>query len=44
VPVVAVLNIQGCVYIAAGLMVLLLLRPARSTPATEEPNLIADNI
>jgi len=44
VPVVAVLSIQGGVYIVAGLGVLALLHDVQSVTAREQQNLTADNL
>lgn len=43
VGVITVLNIQGAVYILAGLMVLGLLRGAGHAPAHEQPGVLLDN-
>jgi MFS family permease len=43
VGVITVLNIQGAVYILAGLMVLTLLRGAGRAPAHQQPGILVDN-
>jgi len=44
VGVITVLNIQGGVYILAGLMILALLRGVGRAPAHERPGMIVDNV